>query len=1149
MLYFRAVSDDAAARPARSVRLWPLLAAQALTAFNDNAWKLLVLVVGEQLLRSRITGADEFAAAKEHQAFVATAALLIPLVVFSLPGGAIADRVGKRGWIVGLKFAECVVLAVGAWALSFTPPSYGLLIAVLAAMGCISALLAPAKYGILPELVPHERLSEANGALELWTFLAIIGGTALGPILFEAFGGAALGGVVLLALAGVGLASSLAIPKTEPARASGSLARSVAEGWAALRADKTLRLCVIGSTWFWALASLLGQALLVDASTRLALPPAQQGLPLAIFGVGVGVGSWIAGRGSHGKVEVGLVPIGATGLGLFTLCLGAIAPGAIGTHVLLALLGLASGFVNVPINALLQSRAPAERRGAVIALANVFTYAGMLVGSIVARGLAECGASPRAQFLFAAATTLLGTAWTWTLLPSAFARAVAVVLAHTIYRTRVVDRANVPETGGALLAPNHVSFVDGLFLMASIERPIRFIVDRGQFERPLFSRILRALEVIPIDAAGGPRALLRSLRSAGDALDRGEIVCIFPEGQITRTGGLQPFRRGLEKIVHGRAVPIVPVHLDRLWGSIFSFERGAFVTKLPRQLPYRVTVSFGAPLPSDATMARVRRAVEGLGAAAWPLRRDTAKPLHRLALARARFAPFGFAASDESGARVSRLGLVTRAVALARARPDVFASTERVGVLLPPCVAAAATNLAILLAGRCIVNLNFTVGVDGLGSAARQSALRHVVTSRTFLERAKVALPPGVEPVFLEDLASSIGGGARAAAALAALALPAAWLERFCGRRARPSVDAVATVIFSSGSTAEPKGVQLSHFNLDSNLRGLAQVFRPRRDDVVLGSLPLFHSFGFLTLWFALTEGLPIAFCPNPLDGDAIGKVVAERRVTLLLATPTFLQIYARRCSPEQFGSVRVVMTGAEKLPERVADAFEQRFGIRPLEGYGATECAPVIAASVPPYRSAGFFQIGAKRGSVGRPLPGIVVRLVDPDSGIEVEVGKPGLLLVRGPNVMRGYLGRDDLTQAALRDGWYVTGDLAIEDEDGFLTITDRLSRFSKIGGEMVPHGKVEDALYDALGKRDLPRFAVTGVPDDKKGEKLAVLTTVTPAERVEVLAKLASSGLPNLFVPRPDGFVHVDAIPLLGTGKVDLKRVKQIAIERLGT
>ncbi|MCC7171151.1 MAG: MFS transporter [Planctomycetes bacterium] len=1128
--------------------MWPLVSAQALTAFNDNAWKLLVIVIGERIVRERGVGAAEFAAAKEHQTFLATAALLIPLVLFSLPGGAIADRVAKRSWIVALKFAECVVLALGAWVLMASPPSYEALIAVLAAMGCVSALLSPTKYGILPELVPHERLSEANGALELWTFLAIIAGTVLGPLLHAGFDSTAVVGLVLLGTGALGLVTSFGIPKTEPARASGSLAASVAQAWAALRADRTLRLCVIGSTWFWALASLLGQALLVDSSTRLALPPAQQGFPLAIFGIGVGIGSYVAGRWSQGKVEVGLVPLGATGLGVFTLWLGVAAPAVLGTFVVLALLGLASGFVNVPINALLQTRAPAQRRGAVIALANVFTYAGMLVGSIVARVLAECGASPRAQFLFAAATTLVGTAWTWTLLPQAFARALAVLLAHTVYRTRVVGRELVPSAGGALLAPNHVSFVDGLFLLASIERPVRFIVDRGQFERPLFSRVLRALEVIPIDAAGGPRALLRSLRSAGDALDRGEVVCIFPEGQITRTGGLQPFRRGLEKIVHGRDVPIVPVHLDRLWGSIFSFERGTFVTKLPRQLPYRVTVSFGAPLPSSSTMPRVRRAVEELAASAWPLRCDTARPLHRLALARARFSPFGFAACDETGARISRLGLLTRAVALARARPDVFAATERVGVLLPPCVAAAVTNLAILLAGRCIVNLNFTVGVDGLGSAARQSALRHVVTSRAFLERAKVALPPGVEPVFLEGLAASIGGGARAVAALATLALPAALLERLCGRRERVTVDAIATVIFSSGSTAEPKGVQLSHFNLDSNLRGLSQVVRPRQDDVVLGSLPLFHSFGFLTLWFALTEGLPIAFCPNPLDGDAIGKVVAERRVTLLLATPTFLQIYARRCTPEQFGSVRVVMTGAEKLPERVADAFEQRFGIRPLEGYGATECAPVIAASVPPYRSAGFFQIGAKRGAVGRPLPGIAVRLVDPDTGVEVETGKPGLLLVRGPNVMRGYLGRDDLTQGALRDGWYVTGDLAIEDEDGFLTITDRLSRFSKIGGEMVPHGKVEDALYDALGRRDAPRFAVTGVPDAKKGERLAVLTTITPAEQAEVLAKLATFGLPNLFVPRADAFVHVDAIPLLGTGKVDLKRVKQIAAEQLG-
>jgi acyl-[acyl-carrier-protein]-phospholipid O-acyltransferase/long-chain-fatty-acid--[acyl-carrier-protein] ligase len=302
------------------------------------------------------------------------------------------------------------------------------------------------------------------------------------------------------------------------------------------------------------------------------------------------------------------------------------------------------------------------------------------------------------------------------------------------------------------------------------------------------------------------------------------------------------------------------------------------------------------------------------------------------------------------------------------------------------------------------------------------------------------------------------------------------------------------------------------------------------------------------TLWLAALHGLGVVFHPNPLEASAIGELVYRYRVTFLIATPTFLQLYARRCTPEQFGSLRLVLTGAEKLSERLAQAFEDRFGIRPLEGYGVTECSPVIAVSGPGFRAPGFYQRGARRGHVGQPLPGLSVRIVDPESFDPLPPGTPGMLLVKGPNVMRGYLGRDDLTAAAMRDGWYVTGDIAMLDEDGFLQITDRLSRFSKIGGEMVPHGRVEEALQEAAGV-EVQAFAVTAVPDERKGERLAVLHTLDEGAISAVMEKVATQGLPNLFLPRRDHFLKVDTLPVLGTGKLDLRQMKRIAMERLGS
>jgi acyl-[acyl-carrier-protein]-phospholipid O-acyltransferase/long-chain-fatty-acid--[acyl-carrier-protein] ligase len=254
-----------------------------------------------------------------------------------------------------------------------------------------------------------------------------------------------------------------------------------------------------------------------------------------------------------------------------------------------------------------------------------------------------------------------------------------------------------------------------------------------------------------------------------------------------------------------------------------------------------------------------------------------------------------------------------------------------------------------------------------------------------------------------------------------------------------------------------------------------------------------------------------------------------------------------RRCTPAQFGSLRVVLTGAEKLSVKLAQAFEDQFGIRPLEGYGATECSPAIAVSVPDYRAPGFYQPGSRRESVGQPLPGVAVRIADPESLDPLPPGKSGMLLVKGPNVMQGYLGRQDLTEKVLHDGWYVSGDIAEVDEDGFIRITDRLSRFSKIGGEMVPHGRVEAALQEAAGSGEQV-FAVTAVPDEKKGEKLAVLHTLDEKAIPSVLEAMTASGLPNLFIPRPGAFIKVDSLPVLGTGKLDLREIKRIAAERLG-
>lgn len=1123
--------------PAPAPRIRGLLIAQFFGAFNDNAFKMVVVLL------AIAAATDQSESAKQAATTLAMVVFTLPLMLFCLPAMALGDRTGKRAIVIWTKLAEVLLMLGGTVALWLAPTGW-LPLVVLAGMGAQSALFAPAKYGILPEILPHDRLTTANGRLEAASFLAIIFGNVAGGALVEGFGERIwLAGALLTALAVVGLVASLSLPRVAPSGSGEPFAPTLRAAWRTLRTDRVLWLAMLGSVVFWGLASLLGQDVLIYSKQVLQLDDKYSGLPYAMFAIGIGAGALLAGRIAKGKVETGLIPLGALGLSLGTGAMGLSVPGVVGTLLWMAVLGLASGLVVVPLNALVQWRAPAARRGAVIALVNGLSFAGILAGNLGCLLLAHWGADVSQILVVAAALTLLATVWAIRLLPEALLRLFVILAAHSLYRVRVLGARRVPETGGALLVPNHVSFLDALFLLAATDRQIRFVIERYWYERWYLNPFLRALRAIPISGSGGPRGLLRALRDAGQALDDGELVCLFAEGEISRMGSTLPFRRGLQRIVKGRSAPIVPVHLDRVYGGLLSARQGR-VQWLPTQLPCPVTVSFGEAFANTTPPEEVRRAVDALGERAWRLRARELQPLHRTFVRRVRRAPWRSAFADSQGKHLSQLGALTAALVLARRLRAGWAGQQRVGILLPPSIGGALAAIAASLSGRVAVPLNYTIGAAAFASSARQAGLRTVLTSRAFLDRLPLELPADLEVLLIEDVLAEVGRGERVRALLLALLAPMRLLERAAGAERRVGHGDVAVVIFSSGSTGEPKGVELTHGNVQANCEAIAQVIPLEHRDRLVGVLPLFHSFGNMALWYALQQGASTVFHPNPLDAAVVGELVARHRATILLATPTFLQLYHRRCEPGQFGSLRVVLTGAEKLTETLADTFADRFGIRPVQGYGCTECSPVVAVSTPGYRAPGFYQAGARRGSVGRPLPGIAVRIVDPETRQALPVGQAGLVLVRGPNVMRGYLGRPDLTAAALQDGCYVTGDIGRLDEDGFLFLTDRLSRFSKIGGEMVPHGTVEEHLQQCSGGEERA-FAVCGVPDPKKGERLMVLTTLDAGQLRSVLQQLSTRGLPALFVPRADQFVHAPALPLLGTGKLDLRRVKELCLE----
>jgi acyl-[acyl-carrier-protein]-phospholipid O-acyltransferase/long-chain-fatty-acid--[acyl-carrier-protein] ligase len=1119
---------------------WWLFITQFQGAFSDNVLKWLVI--------SMITGMGFSNDKRDQLVGVVGALFALPFILFSMAGGYFADRFSKRTVTIGIKLFEIIVMLLALCGLAAN--QLYVAIACVFLMEVHSAIFGPSKYGLLPELLPERKLSWGNGVLELGTFVSIIGGTVVGASLCKTFAGKqAWSGVVLIVLAGFGLGTSLGISKVPAADPAKKFRPNfLADLWGQIqliRKDRVLWLATLGNTYFFALAALIQFLIVIYAKDVLNLSDPQQSSYLqAATAIGIGLGSFAAGYLSGGKIEYGLVPLGSIGMTVFAALLGRRGLSFAHVAVDLSLLGFFGGFFIVPIAALLQHRPDKESRGGVLAAANLLSFVGIFAASgIYTLVTVVLHLSASTVFVLTAIATLAGTIYLLWLLPDALLRFGLWLLTRTFYRVRVLGRENIPERGGALFVCNHVSFVDALLLIASTDRRVRFMMFAGNYELPCVKPFARILGVIPISSTQRPRDLLKSLQTASEAIRAGDVVCIFAEGQVTRIGQLLPFRRGMEQIMKNVEAPILPVALDGVWGSIFSFEKRRFVWKWPRRIPYPVTVSFGAPMPPCATASEVRQAVQELLASAWTYRREHMRPLQRAFVHSARRRPFRLAMADSQSPQVSFGSALVQALFLARRLKTVWAGQKMVGLLLPPSVPGALANFAALLLGKVPVNLNYTLSEESLASCIKQCEIKTVVTSKAFLEKVKLKVPG--EMVFIEERAARPGAGEKLVASFMAWMWPVSWLERALGSAKKVELDDLATVIFSSGSTGEPKGVMLSHYNIVSNIEQMEQVFSLDGRDRFLGVLPFFHSFGFTgTLCLPAVLGVGAVYHANPLDAKTIGQLVCDHEVTFLLATPTFLQLYMRGCRPEQFGSVRVVAVSAEKLPERLATAFEEQFGVRPFEAYGCTECAPAVAVNTHDFRAAGFRQVGVKRGRIGHPLPGICVRIVDAETQQPTPLGQPGLMLVRGPNVMQGYLGQPQKTAEVLRDGWYVTGDIAALDEDGFLQITDRLSRFSKIGGEMVPHIRVEEKLHELAGGTE-QLFVVTGVPDEKKGERLVVLHKLAEAKWTELSTKLPQLELPNLWRPRADQFYHVDALPMLGTGKLDLRKIRELAVQ----
>ncbi|MDB5309908.1 MAG: aas 1 [Gemmataceae bacterium] len=777
------------------------------------------------------------------------------------------------------------------------------------------------------------------------------------------------------------------------------------------------------------------------------------------------------------------------------------------------------------------------------------------------------------------------------------------LLVRAMYRFGVYGRERVPAAGGCLIVCNHVSYVDWLVLWAASPRPLTVVLWEGHYRHPglaLFLSRVAGRTIRIDDRTDRPPAVAEGLQKVADALDRGDAVLMFPEGRLTRSGHLLPFGRGVEMILERTKgeVPVVPACIDGLWGGVFSYHNGRVFWKRPAAFRPHVAVMFGEPLskyadsmgravkrpnlptpfpkkegggvasekeggaeagspsplsgegfrPGIVTASELRLAVQELTADCAVRQSDFIPLVHRTFVRtavrlRTIFRPCVI--DHAAGEKILTWGKTfVAAMCVTRYLRSCVGAEQNVGVWLPTSLGGVLANLAIALLRKTSVNLNYTAGPDAVRSAARQAGLRVVVTSKRFALRFPLDLPADVRRIYLEDVLAAVTKGQQVRTFLMALLLPGWVIDRFVLGLHRHTADDVLTIVFSSGSTGEPKGVVLTHRNVGSNVDSAIRTIQIRGSDRLFGVLPFFHSFGYtVCLWAPIAAAATAVYYPDPRGAKEVGNIVRKHRATLMLSTATFLRFYIRRCDPDDFRSIRILICGAEKLPVKLQDEFHARFGLLPLEGYGCTELSPVVSTNLPDFPADGEVERGNTRGTVGQAIIGVCVRAFGTETREPLPAGQEGVLCVKGPNVMTGYLDQPGKTQEAIRDGWYWTGDVGVVQPDGFIKITGRVSRFAKTAGEMVPLERLEEEMHDLLGGGDRV-LAVAAVPDEKRGERLVVLYLPELGGKIGgLLESLGKRGLPNLWVPDERDCYQVDAMPVLGSGKLDLKRVGELA------
>lgn len=1105
---------------------------------------------------------------------VVNALILLPFALLFTPSGFLADKYPKDKIIVfsAALSIPIALLITACYYMGWFQAAFALTLL----LAIQSAFYAPAKYGYIKELVGKEQLAPANSYIQAVTIVAILLSSFVFSIVFESLitttdsidnivRSIAPAGWLLVVFCSAETLLSMRLERKRetdtsmrfPVRDYLTLS-SLRNNMRTLRRSETIWLSIVGLSIFWGINQVVLASLpeYLKDTVGIANTVVATGM-LAVGGVGIVIGSILAGRVSRHFIETGVVPLGAVGMTLALFLLPSI------THIwvlgaLFLLYGVMGGLFIVPLNALIQFHADERELGKIMAGNNFVQTLVMLLFLLGTTALVAANSLHILPFAITGRTILYvlfaialgGTLYTLAKLPQSFIRYIVSFLVSQKYKLRVNGVNNIPSTGGVLLLGNHTSFVDWAILQIVCPRHIRFVMARQYYSKWYLRHFLKLFGVIPISSAASKEALA----SIQHYLNTGEVVALFPEGRISKNGHISAFQKGFELVAQQANTQIVPFYIRGLWGSMYSFASKQYRRTSATRRARTVAVSFGAPLPNTTTATELKQHVVRLSIQSWHTYADTLEPVHIHWLRTAKRMKGATSVVNFDNTELSSTKLLAATIAFAQKLRVITARQQNVGLLLPPSTGCAIANLAVLINGNTVVHLNYTAGKHGIEHALSAAGIRTVLTSRQFLQKLEsrgFSIEPTLSParvVVLEDVRASISKAHLLATLLMAKFLPT-WLVRALFF-ANPQPSATAAILFSSGSEGTPKGVELSHRNIVVNIKQIASVLNPQQDDIVMSSLPLFHAFGLtVSTLMPLVEGLTMVCQPDPTDAVAIGKQVAKHKVTLLFGTSTFLGLYTRntKLQPLMFQSLRMVVAGAEKLHEQVRMGFREKFGHNIYEGYGTTETTPVAGVNLPDILSTDDWvvQVGQKVGTVGMALPGSAFRIVQPDTLEQLPIGEAGLILIAGPQLMKGYLHDPKKTKRALVeiDGlrWYKTGDKGQIDEDGFLTILDRYSRFAKVGGEMVGLTAVETAVANALPPSNRELVAVA-VPNSNKGESIVLLISNTSEQPTELQKQLRTSGVSPLLLPST--IFCIDAIPRLGSGKTDFVEAKRIAL-----